>query len=389
MEMFRLSPEVVKPGLRFRDLIAHRKDTGSFRGDIDEFCSTVMRNVKNKKTTINIMETADGRSIQVVNKPLANGGWVATQEDITDRTRVEREIAHLAHFDALTDLPNSVSFRDRLKIELLKVKRGERLALLYIDIDEFKSVNDSLGHLVGDEFLQNVAVRLRRCVREVDMVARLGGDEFAIIQTGIAQRADVIELVKRIHDAVREPCHCSGHQIMSDASIGIALAPGDGTDLTELLKNADLAMYGAKANGRRTHRFFEPEMDVRIKTRRALELDLRRAVDEGSFELHYQPVVDLKSDQIVGFEALLRWNHPQRGIIPPDQFIPIAEETGLICQIGDWVLATACAEAINWPSHIKIAVNVSPVQLVTQSFSLSRAMENCPLSVTRNCPLLG
>jgi diguanylate cyclase (GGDEF)-like protein len=373
LELYNLSPDVVKPGYRFRDLIALRKQTGSFNGDIDAFCSAVLRNVAEKRGTQNIVETADGRSVLIVNQPLANGGWVATQEDITERIRAEKKIAHLAHYDALTDLPNRTLFRQHLARELDRTKRGEQLAVLYIDIDEFKSVNDSLGHPVGDELLKAVACCLRNCIRETDFVARLGGDEFAVVQTGVRQPSDVLDLVNRIYQSLREPCNCLGHQVATDASIGIAMAPDDGDDLDQLLKNADLAMYGAKADGRRTYRFFEPEMDARVKARRMLELDLRQAIAEDAFELNYQPVVNLRSNKVVGCEALLRWKHPVRGMVSPAEFIPIAEETGLICQIGDWVLATACAEAASWPAGIKVAVNVSPVQFRSQAFELKVA----------------
>jgi diguanylate cyclase (GGDEF)-like protein len=385
LEMYNLSPDVVKPGYHFRDLIAHRKETGSFRGNVDEFCSSVLRNVEQKRATNSVMETTDGRSVQIVNQPLANGGWVVTQEDITERRRAEKQIAHLAHYDALTDLPNRVLFRAQLQQELERTKRGEQLAVLYIDIDEFKSVNDSLGHPAGDELLKAVASRLRSCLRETDSVARLGGDEFAIVQTGIKQPGDVVKLVTRIYQAIREPYECLGHQVTTDASIGIALAPNDATDLDQLLKSADLAMYGAKADGRRTYRFFEPQMDACVRARRTLELDIRQAIAEGAFALHYQPIVNLGSNEIVGCEALLRWNHPARGMISPAEFIPIAEETGLICQIGDWVLTPACAEATNWPPGIKLAVNISPVQFRSQAFSLkvTNALATTGLSADR------
>ena len=385
LEMYNLSPDVVKPGCHFRDLIAHRKETGSFPGNVDEFCASVLRNVAQKRATNSILETTDGRSIQIVNQPLANGGWVATQEDITERRRADQQITHLAHYDALTDLPNRALFSKRLEHELERTNGGEQLAVLYIDIDEFKSVNDSLGHPAGDELLKAVASRLRSCVRDTDFVARLGGDEFAIVQAGIKQRSDVEELVKRIYEAIREPYECLGHQVATDASVGIALAPDDGTDLDQLLKSADLAMYGAKADGRRTYRFFEPEMDARVKARRTLELDIRQAIADGAFDIHYQPIVNFGSNEIVGCEALLRWYHPVRGMISPAEFIPIAEETGLICQLGDWVLTTACAEAANWPSSIKLAVNVSPVQFRSHAFSLkvANALATTGLSANR------
>ncbi len=385
LDIFNLSPDIVKPGLTFRELMAYRKSVGSFKGDVDAFCTNIERNVVRGKMSHHMVETDDGRSIETTTQPLQAGGWVATQEDVTERRTAERQIAHLAHYDALTDLPNRALFRERLGLELERTKRGEQLAMLYIDIDEFKAVNDSLGHPVGDELLKAVAQRLRACVREMDFVARLGGDEFAIVQTNVEQPDDVMGLVKRVYDAIREPFDCLGHQVSTDASIGIALAPHDGADLDQLLKSADLAMYGAKADGRRTYRFFEAEMDARVKARRTLELDMRQAIADGAFELHYQPVVNLQRNEVVGCEALLRWRHPVRGMISPAEFIPIAEETGLICEIGDWALATACAEAMHWPPHIRLAVNVSPVQFRSHAFSLKVAnvLANTGLAATR------
>jgi diguanylate cyclase (GGDEF)-like protein len=371
IEMYGLSPGVVKPGCAFRDVIMHRKQTGSFIGDVDEYCSKILRDMPLGK--LSIIVTTDGRSIQIANRPLADGGWVATHEDITERRRSDERIAHLAHYDALTDLPNRTLFRAKLEQEIKRIHRGEQLAVLYIDIDEFKSVNDSLGHPIGDELLKAIAARLGRCIKETDVVARLGGDEFAIVQTGVEHPTDVTDLVARIYQAVREPYDCLGHQVAADASIGIALAPEDGTDLDQLLKNADLAMYGAKADGRRTYRFFEPEMDARVKARRTLELDLRQAIVDGGLELYYQPLVNLRDNKVTGCEALLRWRHPGRGMISPAEFIPVAEETGLINQLGEWVLNAACAEAAKWPDHIKLAVNVSPVQFKSQTLALKVA----------------
>jgi diguanylate cyclase (GGDEF)-like protein len=324
------------------------------------------------------VHTADGRSIQILGRPIASGGWVATHEDITERRRAEERITHLAHYDALTDLPNRALFRDQLAHELTRVVRGQHCAVIYIDIDEFKSINDTLGHPIGDELLKSVAKRLRDSVRACDVVARLGGDEFAIVQTDVHSQADIVELVTRLFDAIREPFECLGHRLLTDASIGIALAPRDGTDLDQLLKNADLAMYSAKADGRRTYRFFEPEMDARIQARRILELDLRQAIDNdgfvaGGFEIYYQPLLRLSDDAITGCEALLRWRHPERGLISPSEFIPVAEEIGVISQLGEWVLSTACNEAASWPGQIRLAVNVSPVQFRSQLLALKVA----------------
>jgi diguanylate cyclase (GGDEF)-like protein/PAS domain S-box-containing protein len=283
-------------------------------------------------------------------------------EDVTERKNSEERIAHLAHYDALTDLPNRVLFRERLEQAIKRIRAGEHVAVLYLDLDNFKGINDSLGHPVGDELMKAVAARLRGCVGETDTVARLGGDEFAIIQTAGVHPTGVIDLVSRIHEAIRTPFDVVGHQLVADTSIGIALAPDDGTDPDQLLKNADLALYGAKADGRGTYRFFEPDMDARVKERRALEFDMRQAIMCDGFEIFYQPVVNLRDKKISGCEALLRWRHPERGLISPADFVPIAEETGLINLLGEWVLRSACAEAAAWPGDVKVAVNVSAVQ---------------------------
>ncbi|NUR10950.1 MAG: EAL domain-containing protein, partial [Bradyrhizobium sp.] len=291
-------------------------------------------------------------------------------EDVTERRRAHEKIAHMAHYDALTDLPNRTLFREQIERELAKVADGCQFALLYIDVDEFKGINDSLGHHVGDELLKAIAGRLRGCLEQGDLIARIGGDEFAVIQTAIQSSADVLSFVTRIYEAIRQPYHCLGHQLSTDASIGIALAPQDGTDLDQLVKNADLAMYGAKAEGRRTHRFFEPEMDASARARLSMEQDLRQALVNGGFEIHYQPLVDLRSGKVSGCEALLRWRHPERGMVSPAEFIPVAEDTGLITELGDWVLRMACNEAATWPTHVRIAVNVSPVQLKCDTLAL-------------------
>jgi len=498
LDLHSLSTDLVKPGLPFRALIQLRKDTGTFDGDVDEFCSSVMHEVARGRVHHRLLESEDGRAFLIVNKPLTQGGWVATIEDITERRNLEQErdrsyaflreiidhipsqitvkdardrryvlsnkvaeaqfalareeiigrtpselfdpalaetitaddeqalqssdslfidehrweskalgvrfitskriiirnqaaepryiinvvedvterrradekIAHLAHYDALTDLPNRVLFRERIERELKQAEQGKPFALLYIDIDEFKAINDSLGHHVGDELLKAVAGRLRACVNEDDMVARLGGDEFAVLKTGIVSTAEVEAFVAPLYEAIRSPCQCLGHQLSTNASIGIALAPRDGTELDQLIKNADLAMYAAKSGGRRTYRFFEPAMDASAKARLTMEQDLRQALAGGGFEIHYQPLVNLASGEVCGCEALLRWRHPERGMISPAEFIPIAEDAGLIDELGDWVLRTACTEAATWPDHIRIAVNVSPIQLKCQTLAI-------------------
>jgi diguanylate cyclase (GGDEF)-like protein len=305
----------------------------------------------------------------IVRNPIATGGWIATHEDITDRQRAEERIVHMARHDALTDLPNRLMLRERLDHELKRVKRGECLAVLCLDLDHFKSVNDTLGHPIGDELLKVVAERLRRCTREPDTIARLGGDEFAIIMTGMQDPTDAVALAKRISGSITKPYHIDGHQIVADISIGISLAPIDATEPDQLLKNADMALYGAKGDGRGTYRFFEPEMDAKMKTRRELEMDLRSALVNAEFELYYQPLVNLASNEISAFEALVRWNHPVRGLVSPADFIPVAEETGLIIPLGEWVLRRACQETALWPGHIKVAVNLSPSQIKSRNLT--------------------
>jgi diguanylate cyclase (GGDEF)-like protein len=367
LEMYAISPAAAKPGCTLRDLLEHRMSAGTFSGDPDAYVSELLARVAAGRTTGSVVELEDRRIISIVSKPLAGGGWLATHEDITERQRAEERIAHMARHDALTDLPNRTLLRERLEQELKRVKRGECLAVLCLDLDHFKSVNDTLGHPLGDELLKAVAERLRGCIRELDTIARLGGDEFAIIMTGMAEPAHAAAFCQRLREEISRPYHLDGHQIVIDISIGISIAPFDAAEPDQLLKNADMALYGAKDDGRGAYRFFEPEMDARMRQRRELEMDLRNALASGEFELHYQPLVSLKDNEITGFEALLRWRHPLRGLVSPAEFIPVAEETGLIIPLGEWVLRQACRETAGWPGDVKIAVNLSPAQLKSRN----------------------
>ncbi len=363
MELYGMLPEIARPGRYLRDLLIQRIQNGTFTEDPDEYIARLKESIAAGEAFNHTVHLTDGRTYSVVSKPIVEGGWLATHEDITERQRSDGRIAHMARHDALTDLPNRVMLRERLEHELKRVKRGECLAVLCLDLDQFKSVNDALGHPIGDELLKLVADRLRGCTREPDTVARLGGDEFAIIMTQMQEPTDAASLSKRIRESIIKPYQIEGHQIVTDISIGVSIAPFDAEDADPLLRNADMALYGAKADGRGTYRFFEPEMNTRMKARRELEMDLRKALVGKEFELHYQPLVDLQSNDVNAFEALLRWNHPKRGMISPADFIPVAEETGLIIPLGEWVLKAACYEAVDWPNHIKVAVNLSPAQL--------------------------
>jgi diguanylate cyclase (GGDEF)-like protein len=364
VEMYGLSQESARPGRTLREMLQARAAAGTYGGNVDQYVGRryVQGTVEHKTT-----EIPDGRTINIVNCWMPDGGWVSTHQDVTEQRRSEERIAHMARHDALTGLPNRLLFRERMEQALTRVGHDERLAVLSVDLDCFKEVNDTLGHPAGDRLLQEVATRLRDSVREGDTVARLGGDEFAVIHVGAQRPEDVLTLADRLVQLLSRPFDIDGHEISVGTSVGIAMAPADGTCADELLKHADIALYRAKADGRRTYRFFEPAMNAQLQARHSLEAELRNALVRGEFELHYQPVISVVSNQVVGFEALIRWNHPDRGIILPGCFIPLAEETGLINSIGAWVLRQACAEAANWPRHIRMAVNLSVVQLTKQA----------------------
>jgi diguanylate cyclase (GGDEF)-like protein len=315
-----------------------------------------------------VFERSNGRTFCASCAPMTDGGFVLTFEDITENRRIENQISHMAHYDALTDLPNRAVFYARME-ELLRFgPESATFAVFSLDLDHFKSVNDTLGHPIGDRLLQAAAARMLRCVRDTDMVARLGGDEFAILQITFDKPADISVLASRLIDTVGAPYQFDGQQIMVGASVGIALAPADGTDPDQLLKNADLALYRCKADGGSVYRFFEAEMDARMRERSALELDLRKAIVNGEFTLNYQAVVNIETGKVTVCEALIRWHHAERGWVAPMDFIPIAEETGLIVPIGEWVLNQACAEAAHWPDGVVVAVNVSPAQFKSADF---------------------
>jgi diguanylate cyclase (GGDEF)-like protein/PAS domain S-box-containing protein len=515
LQIYGLSPDIVKPGYTLLELLEHRRASGTFARDPQQYIDYLRGEIAAGKDVTVFGDLPDGRVIAVVNRPMAGGGWVAVHEDITEQRRAEQElartknfldtvienvpstifvkdardfrfvlvnrageeffglpaeqiigktsyeflpkaaadsvaardyellrvgrqdfyqeqplhlpghetrlvstrrrvihgadgepqylivlvdditeqkraearIAHMARHDALTDLPNRVLLMERIDEALARQRRrGERFCVFLLDLDQFKSINDSLGHSVGDVLLKAVAQRLIASCRETDVVARLGGDEFAILQTIEGEeRATAVALADRILEAITAPYDLDGQQAIIGTSIGIATAPDNGTDGDQLLMKADLALYRAKSEGRSQYRFFAPEMEAEVRARHALDIDLRTALARGEFELHYQTLVDIATRETRGAEALVRWRHPQRGLVAPDRFIPAAEESGLIVPLGAWILRTACADAAGWPPHCKVAVNLSPAQFRRGDLvdTVSRALAESGVSPQR------
>ena len=338
--MFGLDFDSIPPGSSYRDLVALSVSAGNYPGcTVDEVLAARTPVFEARRRAAAIRTIAGGRSIAILYEPMSDGGWISTYEDITERRKSDEQIVFLARHDALTKLPNRVLFQERLEQALTQAERGIGFALLWLDLDRFKAVNDVLGHPTGDSLLCAVAERLQELLRATDTVARLGGDEFAILQVGAAVPADATVLARRILEVISQPYELDGHQVVIGASIGIALAPAGGSaHPVGLMKDADLALYRAKQDGRSTWRFFEPAMDAEAKARHQMEQDLRGALASGQLELHYQPMVSSQSRTVTGFEALLRWRHPTRGLVSPGEFISVAEEMGIITPIGAWVL---------------------------------------------------
>ena len=362
-EMYNLSMESIRPGTTLQEIIDHRFASGAFPAMTrDEYLASRDAIKRSHEPTDTIVELKNGRVISIHRRPMPDGGSVATHEDITERREAEARLVYMARHDALTGLPNRVLLRERIIQESDHRARDDSIAVLCLDLDHFKNVNDTFGHPVGDALLCAAAERLRANVRDEDIVVRLGGDEFAIVQIGAEQPYQAVSLAERLIVALGEPFQLGPHQVTVGTSVGIALETRRGADAETLLKSADMALYRAKADRRGTYRFFEPIMDTQMQLRHALETDLRKAVASGEFELFFQPILNAQTYALTGLEALVRWRHKQRGLVPPMEFIPLAEEIGLIVPLGAWIVQEACRQAATWPDTVAVAVNLSPTQ---------------------------
>lgn len=358
-EIYHLGHDQIKPGTSLRQILQYRQEKGTNFAVVPEAYLE-----KNGRAAKEVRELADGRVVAITRQQMPDGGWITTHEDITDRARNEKRIAFLAQHDLLTGLANRALFAEKLDDAAKRLARhGISFTVLMLDLDKFKNVNDTLGHPAGDRLLVEVAQRLRSSLRDTDVLARLGGDEFAIIQENEkSQSQGAIALALRIIGLIEQPFDLGGHRVNVGTSIGIAFAPEHGADAETLLQKADVALYAAKSGGRNDFRVFQPELTEAADVQRSMEGELRDAIDRNEFELHYQPIVDTRTRRISGVEAFVRWHHPSRGLLGPGQFLPLAESTGLMLPLGEWILQQACLDAAAWPSHIRIAVNISAAQ---------------------------
>ena len=372
LELLHLQHASVRVGMRISQIVRHSlRARNHTSGSVKLVVHDLLKGLRQDNFDQFQVSLDGSRMLAISRRMMPAGGSVVIFEDVTERNNAQEKIARLARFDELTGLANRTQFRERIADMLAAVKdRVNHLAIHLIDLDRFKTVNDTLGHPIGDLLLKEVAARLTALVRPGDMITRFGGDEFVILQINTSRQQAAHALASRVAKALKEPFHIAGHRIDVGASIGIAMAPHDGIDADELIKKADMALYAAKSTGGGGHRFFAIEMEDAAQERRSLELDLREALSHEQFTLNYQPLVDLHTGRVTTCEALLRWTHPTRGNIPPSIFIPVAEETGLIIALGEWVLNRACADAADWPRNVRVAVNLSPVQFRDESLGL-------------------
>jgi diguanylate cyclase (GGDEF)-like protein len=363
-KIYGMAPEFTKPGVSFRTILEARAAVDCLPADAPDFVAERLGQVARSYSSNAIDKLHDGRTVSITRQPMGDGGWVSTHQDITAQKSVETELERMARYDALTGLANRTLFMEKASEAVARMRRlGETFSILMLDLDRFKAVNDTLGHPAGDTLLKEVARRLQKVTREVDCVGRLGGDEFAVLQAPAKDQKDsVVALAERIRAAITKPYDLDGRKFTLETSIGIALAPQNGDDADVLIKSADLALYRAKTEGRNRYCFFEAGMEAQAREHLDLESDMRNAITRNEFELHYQTIIDLGLHQCCAAEALVRWNHPQRGLILPGQFIALAEESGLIVPLGEWVLRQACADAVRWRPYFKVAVNLSPAQ---------------------------
>src|SRR5262245_31969891 len=372
LELLHLKKAPVRVDMPASQLIRHSIRAGNHKTrSVKKVLNDLAQGLK-KDRFDQVQTSPDGdRTIAVSRRTMSGGGSVVILEDVTESKRAQERITHLAKYDELTGLANRNQFRERINGMLAAMHKGQsHIAIHLIDLDRFKAINDTLGHPIGDKLLKEVASRLKTVIRPGDMITRFGGDEFVVLQVGTERYQDAKWLAERLARTLKDPFDIDGHRIDIGASIGIAMAPMDGVDADQLLKKADMALYAAKNGGGGDHRFFALEMEEAAQERRSLELDLREALASEQFHLHFQPLVDLRTGRVTTCEALLRWNHPSRGMVPPSVFIPIAEETGLIIALGEWALLRACFEAAQWPKSVKVAVNLSPVQFRDRGLAL-------------------
>jgi len=373
-------------GRSLLDLFKLRKESGDFAGDPEEYFARVSADAREGKSGARITQTSAGRVLRIIEQPMQEGGWVSTLEDITEWQEAQAQISHMARHDALTGLANRTQLVEKLQNALIALpSRGGGIAVHFIDLDRFKGVNDTLGHDGGDSLLKIVAERLRSVTRVDDVVARLGGDEFVVVQIQVNGKDQAEHFARRLASAVTAPVKLREQVIVATVSVGIALAPGDGTNPERLLKSADLALYKAKADGRNCVRFFLPEMDTESQERFKLETIIREAVLHDRFELHYQPLFEISEHRLIGFEALIRLPAEDGTLIPPLTFIPVAEDLRLIDKIGAWVLREACRAAATWPETLTVAVNLSPAQFLAGSVSaiVAAALKETGLAARR------